>query len=63
MSCNAHTLKRDLKHFALAGYRVHEIVALDLFPQTTHVECMALLSQTDTCGNTSAHTDTYRPPS
>ena len=44
VSCDAETLGRDLKILCAGGYRLDEVVPLDMFPQTHHVECVALLS-------------------
>jgi 23S rRNA (uracil1939-C5)-methyltransferase len=43
VSCDPATLARDLQRFALRGYALSSITALDLFPQTPHVECVAAL--------------------
>jgi 23S rRNA (uracil1939-C5)-methyltransferase len=43
VSCDAETLGRDLKILCQGGYRLDEVVPLDMFPQTHHVECVALL--------------------
>ena len=47
VSCDAETLGRDLKILCQGGYRLDEVVPLDMFPQTHHVECVALLSWRD----------------
>ena len=44
VSCDAETLGRDLKILCEGGYRLDEVAPLDMFPQTHHVECVALLS-------------------
>ena len=44
VSCDAETLGRDLKILCQGGYQLDEVVPLDMFPQTHHVECVALLS-------------------
>ena len=43
VSCDAETLGRDLKLLCDGGYRLEEVAALDMFPQTHHVECVAVL--------------------
>lgn len=43
VSCDPVTLARDLKQLQDAGYQVVEMHMIDLFPQTFHIETMALL--------------------
>ena len=43
VSCDASVLARDLRRFLDDGYRIESITALDLFPQTHHVETVAKL--------------------
>ena len=43
VACDPVALARDVATFAEGGYRLSELVALDLFPTTHHVECVALL--------------------
>ncbi|MFV0558873.1 MAG: 23S rRNA (uracil-5-)-methyltransferase RumA, partial [Enterococcus sp.] len=45
ISCNPATLARDAALFAELGYETTKIQPVDLFPQTTHVECVALLTK------------------
>lgn len=45
ISCNPQTQIRDLKEFAKVGYRVQgEMVPIDLFPFTNHVESVVLMT-------------------
>ena len=46
VSCSPETLPADLNTLATAGYRVAELHLLDLFPQTTHIETVAILTRT-----------------
>ena len=46
VSCNPATCARDCRIIADAGYRVEKIQPVDLFPQTTHVESIVLMSRT-----------------
>ena len=43
VSCDAETLARDLKILCSGGYVLDRVVPIDMFPQTHHVECVALL--------------------
>jgi len=46
VSCNPATLARDLAIMKDLGYEAQEIQPVDLFPQTSHVECVAWMTQT-----------------
>ena len=43
VSCDAETLARDLKILSAGGYSIDRVQPIDMFPQTHHVECVALL--------------------
>ncbi len=45
ISCNPETLARDLKYLTQGGYQVKSITPVDMFPHTTHVECVCLLTK------------------
>ena len=45
VSCKPSTLARDLNLFTQGGYQVDRIQPIDLFPHTTHVETVVLMSR------------------
>ncbi len=45
VSCNPATLARDVKFLAENGYYLAKATAVDMFPQTTHVECVVLMTK------------------
>lgn len=45
VSCDPATLARDCKLFSSFGYETAKLTAVDMFPRTTHVECVVLLSR------------------
>ncbi|MDD2331854.1 MAG: methyltransferase domain-containing protein, partial [Candidatus Cloacimonetes bacterium] len=46
ISCNPMTLARDVKLFLQKGYSLMEIAPFDMFPQTWHIETLAVLQYT-----------------
>ena len=46
VACDPAALARDVATFAGHGYRLTRLRAFDLFPMTSHVECVALLEKT-----------------
>ncbi|WP_353948446.1 23S rRNA (uracil(1939)-C(5))-methyltransferase RlmD [Sporolactobacillus sp. Y61] len=47
VSCNPATLARDLKMLVPGGYDIKKVQPVDMFPQTTHVECVVLMSRVE----------------
>jgi 23S rRNA (uracil1939-C5)-methyltransferase len=45
VSCNPTTLAPNAQQMAEAGYALREVRPVDMFPQTAHVECVALLER------------------
>ena len=44
VSCDPETLSRDLKILCEGPFHLDEVIPIDMFPQTQHVECVAALS-------------------
>jgi 23S rRNA (uracil1939-C5)-methyltransferase len=44
VSCDPGTLARDLRRFTERGFALRSLCLLDLFPQTLHVETIAVLA-------------------
>ena len=49
ISCNPATAARDAKRLCELGYEVKKARAFDLFPRTTHVECVVLMERGSGC--------------
>ncbi len=49
VACDPAALARDLATFAELGYALSELRAFDLFPMTSHTECVALLEPAHVC--------------
>lgn len=47
VSCNSATLARDAKYLQEKGMKVSEVQPVDMFPQTSHVECVTLMSKVE----------------
>ena len=45
VSCNPTTLAPNARQMADAGYRLAAVRPVDMFPQTPHIECVALLER------------------
>jgi len=45
VSCNPHTLGRDVRPALKAGYRISAVTGFDFFPQTPHVETLCVLER------------------
>lgn len=45
ISCNPYTQERDLRLFAQGGYRMIRMTPVDMFPHTSHVETVAVLTR------------------
>jgi len=46
VSCDPSTLARDLQLICTDGYRLANIQPVDMFPFTSHIECVALVERT-----------------
>ncbi len=45
VSCNPATLARDVKYMEVKGYKLIEATPVDMFPETGHVETVALITR------------------
>jgi len=46
VSCNPTTLAPNAAQLVEAGWRLRTVAPVDMFPQTPHIECVALLDKT-----------------
>ncbi|DBA93372.1 TPA: hypothetical protein ACH3X2_003645 [Trebouxia sp. C0005] len=61
VSCNPATQARDISQLcagASARYRLKHVQPCDMFPNTAHIECVAVLEHCDASCNTDAHATT-----
>lgn len=47
VSCDPSTLARDLKILEEKGYKTEKVQPVDMFPHTSHVECVVLMSRVE----------------
>ena len=45
VSCKPSTFARDCARFAEEGYSLKEVTPVDMFPRTTHVECVGVMGR------------------
>ena len=45
VSCDIATHARDVKFLLRAGYRLEKLYLLDFYPQTGHIESLAILEK------------------
>ena len=45
VSCNTKSLVQDLRLLEMNGYVAEKVCCVDMFPQTPHVECVALITR------------------
>lgn len=55
LSCDPATLARDLAAWVERGYRLGRVEGFDLFPQTPHLEVLAVLERADLQAGDSTH--------
>lgn len=62
LSCDPATLARDLAALCAHGYRLEAVQGFDLFPQTPHVEALAVLQRVSRAGSgRAAHQGSISP--
>ncbi|MHB9095527.1 MAG: 23S rRNA (uracil(1939)-C(5))-methyltransferase RlmD [Eubacteriales bacterium] len=44
VSCDPATMARDANFLSFRGYRIKEVQPVDMFPQTNHVECIIMMT-------------------
>jgi 23S rRNA (uracil1939-C5)-methyltransferase len=47
VACNPSTLVRELAVLKTLGYNTEKVQPLDMFPHTSHVECVTLMSRVE----------------
>jgi len=45
VSCDMLTLARDIKYITQNGYNIEEVQPIDMFPHTSHIECLVHLTK------------------
>ena len=45
VSCDMPTLARDIKYITQNGYNIEEVQPIDMFPHTSHIECLVHLTR------------------
>ncbi|MGZ5341444.1 MAG: 23S rRNA (uracil(1939)-C(5))-methyltransferase RlmD [Solirubrobacterales bacterium] len=53
VSCNPTTLAPNAAQLVEAGYRLRRVKPVDMFPQTPHIECVALLERSNAASSAS----------
>ncbi len=61
VSCNPTTLAPNAAQLVEAGWTLRKVRPVDMFPQTHHVECVALFERTAPQAAPSADTDSAPP--
>ena len=51
VSCEPDNMARDLAALCESAYTLDDVYPIDMFPQTRHVEALAILSRVDTNGS------------